>query len=43
MNHTNWAPPNTTFNTPAFGTISNVQSADNAGPRTMQITARLTF
>jgi hypothetical protein len=43
LNHTNWAPPNTTFNTAAFGTISNVQSQDNAGPRTMQITARLTF
>jgi hypothetical protein len=43
LNHVNWAPPNTTFNTAPFGTISNVQSADNAGPRQIQITSRLTF
>jgi hypothetical protein len=43
LNHVNWAPPNTTFNTAAFGTISNVQSAENAGPRQIQITSRLTF
>jgi hypothetical protein len=43
FNHVNYAPPNTTFNTGAFGTISNVQAADGAGPRQMQITARLTF
>ena len=43
LNHVNWAPPNTTFNTAPFGTISNVQSAENAGPRQIQITSRLTF
>lgn len=43
LNHQNWAAPNTTFNTSAFGTISNVQSAENAGPRQIQITSRLTF
>lgn len=43
FNHVNYAPPNLTFNTASFGTISNVQSADGAGPRQMQITARLTF
>jgi hypothetical protein len=43
LNHTNWAPPNTTFNTAPFGTISNVQSAEGAGPRQIQITSRLTF
>jgi hypothetical protein len=43
FNHVNYAPPNTTFNTSAFGTISNVQAADGAGPRQMQITARFTF
>jgi hypothetical protein len=43
LNHVNLAPPNTTFNTAAFGTISNVQSAEGAGPRQVQITSRLTF
>jgi hypothetical protein len=43
FNHANYATPNTTFNTAAFGTISNVQSAEGAGPRTLQITARFQF
>ena len=43
FNHANYATPNTTYNTAAFGTISNVQSAEGAGPRTIQATARFTF
>jgi hypothetical protein len=43
INHVNYAPPNTTFNTAPFGTISNVQNAEGAGPRQIQITSRLTF
>jgi hypothetical protein len=43
LNHVNYAPPNTTFNTAPFGTISNVQTAEGAGPRQIQITSRLTF
>jgi hypothetical protein len=43
LNHVNLAPPNLTFNTAPFGTISNVQTAEGAGPRTVQITSRLTF
>jgi hypothetical protein len=43
FNHANYATPNTTFNTAAFGTISNVQTAEGAGPRTLQITARFQF
>jgi hypothetical protein len=43
LNHVNYAPPNTVFNTSAFGTISNVQSAEGAGPRVVQATARFTF
>ena len=43
FNHANYATPNTTFNTAAFGTISNVQSAEGAGPRTIQVAARFTF
>jgi hypothetical protein len=43
FNHANYAAPNTTLNTAAFGTISNVQSAEGAGPRVIQGTARFTF
>lgn len=43
LNHVNYALPNTTFNTAPFGTISNVQTAEGAGPRQIQITSRLTF
>jgi hypothetical protein len=43
FNHPNYAPPNTIFNTAAFGTISALQSAEGAGPRVIQLTARLLF
>jgi hypothetical protein len=43
FNHPNYAPPNTTFNTAAFGTISGLQSAEGAGPRVIQLTARFMF
>ena len=43
FNHPNYAPPNTSFNTANFGTISNLQSAEGAGPRLIQGTARFTF
>jgi hypothetical protein len=43
FNHANYAPPNTTFNTASYGTISSLQTAEGAGPRVIQITARFTF
>ena len=43
LNHPNYAVPNLTFGTAAFGTITNVQSQENGGPRTIQGTARFTF
>jgi hypothetical protein len=43
FNHPNYAPPNTTLTTSAFGTLSNLQSAEGAGPRQLQITARVNF
>ncbi|HTA68531.1 MAG TPA: TonB-dependent receptor [Bryobacteraceae bacterium] len=43
FNHPNYAAPNTTFNTSAFGTISALQSAEGAGPRTIQGTFRISF
>jgi hypothetical protein len=43
FNHANYALPNTTFNTASYGTISALQSAEGAGPRVLQATARFTF
>jgi len=43
FNHENYSPPNTTFNTSAFGTITSLQTAEGAGPRTIQGTFRITF
>jgi hypothetical protein len=43
FNHPNYAVPNTSFNTSAFGTISALQSAEGAGPRTIQGTFRFSF
>ena len=43
FNHPNYATPNTTFNTAAFGTITALQSAEGAGPRTIQGTFRVSF
>src|SRR5262249_7038667 len=43
FNHPNYAPPNTSVNTNAFGTITSLQSAEGAGPRSIQLTGRVTF
>jgi hypothetical protein len=43
FNHPNYAIPNLNYGTAPFGTITNVQSAEGAGPRQIQITSRVTF
>ena len=43
LNHPNYSTPGLTLGTSSFGLISSMQSADGAGPRTMQLTGRLTF
>jgi hypothetical protein len=44
FNHPNYAPPgNLTVGIPGFGQITGMQSAEGAGPRQIQLTARLTF
>lgn len=44
FHHPYYAPPgNLTLGVPAFGTISSMQTADGAGPRQIQLTARFTF
>jgi len=43
LNHPNYTIPNLNYNTAPFGTITNVQSQESGGPRSMQLTARLSF
>jgi len=44
LNHPNYAPPaNLSIGTAGFSSLTNVQSQENGGPRSIQATARLTF
>ena len=44
FNHPNFAPPqNLTVGVAGFGQITGLQSAEGAGPRQIQLTARVTF
>jgi len=43
LNHPNYTIPNLNYNTAPFGTISNVQTQESGGPRSLQLTARLLF
>jgi len=43
LNHRNYEPPNMTVDTSGFGTLTGLQTAEGAGPRAMQLTARLSF
>jgi hypothetical protein len=43
FNHPNYGTPSLTLGTSSFGIISTMQSAEGAGPRTIQVSGRLTF
>jgi Carboxypeptidase regulatory-like domain len=43
MNHPNFAPPPANVTASSFGVVQNVQSAENSGNRTGQISLRLDF
>ena len=44
FNHPNFAPPGSlTLGVAGFGQITSLQSAEGAGPRNMQLSARITF
>jgi len=43
FNHPNLAPPSMQVGTSGFGTINAVQTAEGAGPRILEFTARITF
>lgn len=44
FNHRNYEPPNMQVDAPGqFGTITALQTAEGAGPRSLELTARITF
>lgn len=43
MNHPNFAPPPTNVTSASFGFVQNVQTAENSGNRTGQLSLRLDF
>jgi Carboxypeptidase regulatory-like domain/TonB dependent receptor-like, beta-barrel len=44
FNHPNYAPPgDLTLTDPGFGQVTSLQAAEGAGPRQIQLTARITF
>jgi hypothetical protein len=43
LNHRNYEPPNMAVDTSGYGTLTGLQTAEGAGPRAMQLTARLSF
>ena len=43
FNHPNYALPSLSLGTSAFGKISSLQSAEDTGPRAIQLGGRLTF
>jgi hypothetical protein len=43
LNHRNYEPPNMAVDTTGYGTLTGLQTAEGAGPRSVQLTARLSF
>jgi hypothetical protein len=43
LNHRNYAPPNTELGSSSYGETSELQSAEGTGPRTVQLTGRISF
>ncbi len=43
LNHRNYEPPNMEIDTDSYGQSSALQTAEGAGPRTVQVSARVSF
>jgi hypothetical protein len=43
FNHRNYEPPNMQVDSSGFGSISALQTAEGAGPRSLELTGRITF
>lgn len=43
LNHRNYEPPNMQVDSSGFGSITALQTAEGAGPRSLEVTARIVF
>ena len=43
FNHRNYEPPNMQVDSSGFGSITALQTAEGAGPRSLELAARITF
>ncbi len=43
LNHRNYEPPSVAVDQPSFGSIIALQTAEGAGPRSLQLSGRITF
>ncbi len=43
LNHRNYEPPNMQVDSAAFGSITALQTAEGAGPRSLELSGRITF
>jgi hypothetical protein len=43
FNHRNYEPPNMQVDSAGFGSITGLQTAEGAGPRSLELTGRLNF
>ena len=43
FNHRNYEPPNMQVDSSGFGSITALQTAEGAGPRSLELTGRIIF
>ena len=43
FNHRNYEPPNMQVDVPQFGSITALQTAEGAGPRSLELAGRINF
>lgn len=43
FNHRNYEPPNMQVDSSGFGSITALQTAEGAGPRSLEFSSRITF
>jgi hypothetical protein len=43
LNHRNYEPPNMQVDSAGFGSITGLQTAEGAGPRSLELTGRINF
>jgi hypothetical protein len=43
LNHRNYEPPNMQVDSSGFGSVTALQTAEGAGPRSLELTGRIVF